>query len=55
MGWGVELDWLDLHKEGCVLGIVDAVRVRHEGRAGGGLRLREWYLRRPAEPRRARH
>ena len=26
MGWGLELDWIDLQAEGCRLGIVDAVR-----------------------------
>jgi hypothetical protein len=45
MGWGVELDWLDLHKEGCLLGIVDAVRVRHEGPLAEDYDG-EWYLRR---------
>lgn len=34
MGWGLELEWLDLFREGCELGIVDAVRVRHEGSRG---------------------
>jgi hypothetical protein len=34
MGWGLELDWHELHREGCALGIVDAVRVRHEGDRG---------------------
>ena len=34
MGWGLELAWLDLFREGCELGIVDAVRVRHEGSRG---------------------
>jgi hypothetical protein len=34
MGWGLELDWLRLFREGCELGIVDAVRVRHEGERG---------------------
>jgi hypothetical protein len=34
MGWGLELEWLDLFREGCELGIVDAVRVRHEGPRG---------------------
>jgi len=34
MGWGLELEWHDLHREGCVLGIVDAVRVRHMGDRG---------------------
>jgi hypothetical protein len=29
MGWGLELDWIDL---GCRLGIVDAVRIRHLGK-----------------------
>lgn len=34
MGWGLELEWFDLHREGCALGIVDAVQVRHEGARG---------------------
>jgi hypothetical protein len=34
MGWGLELDWHELHRESCALGIVDAVRVRHEGDRG---------------------
>lgn len=34
MGWGLELEWFDLHEQGCILGIVDAVRVRHEGARG---------------------
>jgi hypothetical protein len=34
MGWGLELEWLELFREGCELGIVDAVRVRHEGERG---------------------
>jgi len=34
MGWGLELEWLELFREGCELGIVDAVRVRHEGGRG---------------------
>lgn len=36
MGWGLELDWHQLHRQGCRLGIVDAVRVRHEGERGEG-------------------
>jgi hypothetical protein len=34
MGWGLELEWHELFREGCALGIVDAVRVRHEGSLG---------------------
>jgi hypothetical protein len=34
MGWGLELDWLELFRDGCELGIVDAVRVRHDGARG---------------------
>jgi hypothetical protein len=34
MGWGLELDWHELHRKGCVLGIVDPVRVRHVGGRG---------------------
>ena len=29
MGWGLELQWMDLQERGCRLGIVDAARVRH--------------------------
>jgi hypothetical protein len=29
MGWGLELDWMDLRADGCRLGIVDATPVRH--------------------------
>ncbi len=36
MGWGLELEWHELHREGCALGIVDAVRVRHVGERGEG-------------------
>jgi hypothetical protein len=35
MGWGVELDWHELWKAGCLLGIVDDVRVVHVGEPGG--------------------
>ena len=35
MGWGLELDWIDLSGEGCRLGIVDAVQVAHLGKVGG--------------------
>jgi hypothetical protein len=34
MGWGVELDWIDLAQQGCRLGIVDAVQVRHLAKVG---------------------
>lgn len=34
LGWGLELEWLDLHRQGCTLGIVDAVHVRHVGVPG---------------------
>ena len=34
MGWGLELEWHELYREGCTLGIVDAVRVRHAGERG---------------------
>lgn len=34
MGWGIELDWLDLFESGRRLGIVDATAVEHLGRAG---------------------
>jgi hypothetical protein len=32
MGWGLELDWMDMHDEGCSLGIVDATPIRHLAR-----------------------
>ena len=35
MGWGLELDWFELHRRGCRLGIVDAVHVAHVGQPGG--------------------
>ncbi len=40
MGWGLELEWHELHREGCKLGIVDAVRVRHMGDRGEGYDFR---------------
>ena len=35
MGWGVELDWYDLHQEGARLGIIDASPIRHLTPIGG--------------------
>jgi hypothetical protein len=32
MGWGLELDWMDLRGDGCSLGIVDATSIRHLSR-----------------------
>jgi hypothetical protein len=32
MGWGLELQWIDLREEGCRLGIVDSTPVRHLAR-----------------------
>jgi hypothetical protein len=29
MGWGLELEWMDLRDEGCILGIVDRVQYLH--------------------------
>jgi hypothetical protein len=29
MGWGLELDWIDLQEDGCRLGIVDSTPIRH--------------------------
>lgn len=29
MGWGLELEWMDLRREGCVLGVVDRVTYLH--------------------------
>jgi len=40
MGWGLELEWHELHRRGCELGIVDAVRVRHMGERGEGYDFR---------------
>ena len=31
MGWGLELEWIDLQAEGCRLGIVDATTIVHLG------------------------
>jgi hypothetical protein len=36
MGWGLELDWMELRKDGCRLGIVDATPVRHLARFAAG-------------------
>lgn len=36
MGWGVELEWIDLRKDGCRLGIVDATPVVHVGPVARG-------------------
>jgi hypothetical protein len=41
MGWGLELEWFDLTREGAVLGVVDATTVRHLGPVGRGYRWRE--------------
>jgi hypothetical protein len=35
MGWGIELDWMDLSSDGLRLGIVDATPVVHLGSVGG--------------------
>jgi hypothetical protein len=32
MGWGLELQWMDLREDGCRLGIVDATPIRHLSR-----------------------
>jgi hypothetical protein len=32
MGWGLELQWMDLREDGCRLGIVDATPIRHLAR-----------------------
>lgn len=32
MGWGMELEWTDLRREGCRLGIVDTVTIEHLGK-----------------------
>jgi hypothetical protein len=53
MGWGVELEWSDLEREGAVLGIVDAVPVRHLQPVGAGYAKHE-EARRLAELVRAR-
>ena len=36
MGWGIELEWIDLRPDGCRLGIVDATPVTHLGKVSGG-------------------
>jgi hypothetical protein len=35
MGWGVELEWYDLHLHGLRMGVVDAVSIRHLAGIGG--------------------
>lgn len=35
MGWGVELEWMDLAAEGCVLGVLDRITVSHLDPVGG--------------------
>jgi hypothetical protein len=35
MGWGIELDWMDLSSDGLRLGIVDAAPIVHLGKVGG--------------------
>jgi len=39
MGWGLELAWRRLGDEGCRLGIVDSVTVKHEGKIGAGYNM----------------
>ncbi len=34
MGWGIELDWMDLQERGCRLGIVDRTTITHLGKVG---------------------
>jgi hypothetical protein len=31
MGWGLEIDWFDLHRGGCRLGIIDELPMEHVG------------------------
>jgi hypothetical protein len=35
MGWGIEIDWHDLVREGCRLGIIDSTPIEHLGTLGG--------------------
>jgi hypothetical protein len=45
MGWGLELDWMDLRPRGLRLGIVDATPIRHLSAVGSGYESnREWDL-----------
>jgi glycosyltransferase involved in cell wall biosynthesis len=41
MGWGIELDWVDLMAEGAVLGIIDGIALRHLGPVGKAYAKRE--------------
>lgn len=41
MGWGLELIWARLQREGCRLGVVDAVRVMHPDPPTAGYALEE--------------
>ena len=45
MGWGLELEWFDLAREGARLGVVDSMAVRHLGPVGRGYRWRDEYAR----------
>jgi hypothetical protein len=41
MGWGVEIDWHDLGRDGCRLGIVDSTPIEHLGEWAGDYDLTE--------------
>jgi hypothetical protein len=45
MGWGLDLAWHDLTTEGCRLGVIDAVTVRHVGPTGVSYDLVPEYAR----------
>ena len=34
MGPGLEIKWMRLHDDGCRLGVIDAVRMSHQGTPG---------------------
>ena len=49
MGWGVELDWFDLARQGCALGVVDQCTVEHLGTVGDAYDTAEMHRRVTAE------
>jgi len=55
MGWGLELDWFELWKSGCRLGIVDVIRVAHMGKTGSDYDFAEEAERIHAELSRRRY
>jgi hypothetical protein len=49
MGWGLELEWYELLRAGCVLGIIDSMSVRHTGARGVDYDMEDEFVRLRAE------